>query len=113
MSSGINAHTRRSVGGREAGARGAGPRGGAPDSSDHSIYVSRKFTLITPAVSNLAFSERTPEIYMKEPGRWRTRCETSSAVVDQLPAQTQAQTQVQTPPRSLSSSQFSPGTAYL
>ena len=32
----------------------------------NSIYVSRKFTLIAPAVSSLALSERTPEMNVKE-----------------------------------------------
>jgi hypothetical protein len=36
------------------------------NSIDNSIHVSRKFTLIAPAASNLAFSGRTPEISIKE-----------------------------------------------
>jgi hypothetical protein len=40
--------------------------GAVLNSIDDSIQVSRKFTLIAAAVSNLAFSGRTPQIKMKE-----------------------------------------------
>jgi hypothetical protein len=50
-----------------AGLRG-GLRARVLNSIDNSVQVSRRFTLIAPAASNLAFSGRTPEMQIKEKG---------------------------------------------
>jgi hypothetical protein len=49
------------------------------NSIDNSIHVSRKFTLIAPAASNLAFSGRTPETQIKEEDKRRVACRRGGA----------------------------------